>query len=162
MNRARERNTSQRRKKIDTKKEKKQKGIHLKKGKGRKKIDTKKEKKAKGKHLKEGKGRKKNGTKKEKNEKLRQLHVTKFSHQLAPLALIPNLATGWPNLHFLVTWPPGSNTCITILLRIVLLTSSVSIEFVSSSTRVISVKSAKHLVLTYNRRHIDRTPYTYT
>ena len=54
---------------------------------------------------------------------------SKFGHQLAPLALLPKLAT--------------SNTCIATLPSIALLALSVSIELVSSSARVTSVKSTQ-------------------
>ena len=36
----------------------------------------------------------------------------KFCHQVAPLALVPNLATRWCHLHKLPIWPPGGATCI--------------------------------------------------
>ena len=83
---------------------------------------------------------------------------------MAPLALVPNLATRWCHLHWLQIWPPDDTTCISWLHQIesssvetcitrvatlpwnALLALSVSIEFVSSSARVTSVKSAKGIV----------------
>ena len=59
---------------------------------------------------------------------------SKFGHQLAPFALLPKLAT---RLHH----------CIATLPSIALLALSVSIELVSSSARVTSVKSYKPLVV---------------
>ena len=59
---------------------------------------------------------------------------SKFGHQLAPFALLPKLAT---RLHH----------CIATLPWIALLALSVSIELVSSSARVTSVKSYKRLVV---------------
>ena len=59
---------------------------------------------------------------------------SKFGHQLAPFALLPKLAT---RLHH----------CIATLPWIALLALSVSIELVSSSARVTSVKSYKPLVV---------------
>ena len=59
---------------------------------------------------------------------------SKFGHQLAPFALLPKLAT---RLHH----------CIATLPWIALLALSVSIELVSSSARVTSVKSTKGLLL---------------
>ena len=46
----------------------------------------------------------------------------------------------------LQVWPPGSQTCNATLPMIALLTSSVGIESLSSSARVISVKSAQGVV----------------
>ena len=71
----------------------------------------------------------------------------KFSHQMAPLALVANLATRWHHLHWFQSWPPGNVTCIATLPWIALLALSVSIEFVSSSARVTSVKFAKGVSL---------------
>ena len=62
---------------------------------------------------------------------------------MAPLALVQNLATGWHILHWLQIWPPDGATCIAALPWIALLALSVSIELVSSSARVTSVKSVK-------------------
>ena len=36
----------------------------------------------------------------------------KFDHQMAPLALVANLATRWRHLHWLQIWPPDGATCI--------------------------------------------------
>ena len=36
----------------------------------------------------------------------------KFTHQMAPLALVPYLTTRWHHLHWLQTWPPDVTTCI--------------------------------------------------
>ena len=65
---------------------------------------------------------------------------------MAPLALVANLTTRWRHLHCLQSWPPGCVTCIATLPWIALLALSVSIGLVSSSARVTSVKSAKHLL----------------
>ena len=65
---------------------------------------------------------------------------------MAPLALVQN-------------WSPDGATSVTyiaILPWIALLALSVSVELVSSSARVTSVKSQQALSLT--SRHIDRTP----
>ena len=72
---------------------------------------------------------------------------SKFGHQLAPFALLPKLAT---RLHH----------CIATLPWIALLALSVSIELVSSSARVTSVKSYKPLVVCLWRTSgpKDRTP----
>ena len=37
---------------------------------------------------------------------------SKFGHQMAPLALVPNLAIRWRHLQMLLIWPPG---CVTLL-----------------------------------------------
>ena len=37
---------------------------------------------------------------------------SKFGHQLAPLALVANLATRWSHLVWFQIWPPGGATCI--------------------------------------------------
>ena len=57
-------------------------------------------------------------------------------------------------------WPPGFVTCIITLPWIALLAISVSIELLSSSARVTSVKSAQGPVLTQLETlgHIDRAP----
>ena len=36
----------------------------------------------------------------------------KFGQQMAPLALVPNLATRWRYLHWLQIWPQDGTTCI--------------------------------------------------
>ena len=54
-----------------------------------------------------------------------------FRHQLAPLALVRNLATGWRHMHCHIAW-----------VGISLLASSVSINFVFSSIRVKSARSS--------------------
>ena len=69
---------------------------------------------------------------------------SKFGHQVAPLALVPNLAIRWRHLQMFQIWPPG---CVT-LPWITLLASSVSIELVSSSATVTSVKSQQPSVVT--------------
>ena len=35
----------------------------------------------------------------------------KFGHQMAPLALVANMATRWRHLHYLQIWPPDGVTC---------------------------------------------------
>ena len=72
---------------------------------------------------------------------------SKFGHQLAPFALLPKLAT---RLHH----------CIATLPWIALLALSVSIELVSSSARVTSVKSTQPLGVCLWRTSgpKDRTP----
>ena len=79
---------------------------------------------------------------------------------MAPLALDPNLVIRWRHLHLIQIWSPGGATRIATLPWIALLALSVSIELVSSSARVTSVKSAKRLGVTYLERPgpIDRTP----
>ena len=59
---------------------------------------------------------------------------------MAPLALVQNLATRWSHLHWLQISPPDGTDYIAILPWIALLALLVSIEFVSSSARVTSVK----------------------
>ena len=56
-------------------------------------------------------------------------------------------------LYYFQIWPPGGATCITTLPWIALLASSVSIELVSSSSRVTSVKSQKGLVVSDTQTH---------
>ena len=65
---------------------------------------------------------------------------------MAPLALVQNLATRWRILHWLQIWPTDGATCIAAMPWIALLALSVSIEFVSSSARVTSVKFAQRSV----------------
>ena len=36
----------------------------------------------------------------------------KFSNNMAPLALIANLATRWRHLQYLQIWPPDGTTCM--------------------------------------------------
>ena len=36
----------------------------------------------------------------------------KIVHQMAPLALVPNLATRWSHMNWLQIWPPDDTTCI--------------------------------------------------
>ena len=69
-----------------------------------------------------------------------------------------NNMTKWHNLH----WSPGCITCIATLPWIALLTLSISIELVSSSARVNSVKFHKGLSVTDRRTDglKDRTPGT--
>ena len=64
------------------------------------------------------------------------------------------------NLHCLQSWPPGCVTCIATLPWVALLTLSVSIELVSSSARVTSVKFQKGVRRTDRQTSgpIDRTP----
>ena len=87
-------------------------------------------------------------------------HVTKCSLQVAPLALDPSLVIRWRHLHLIPIWSSGGATCIATLPGIVLLSLSASIELVSSSARVTSVKSAKGLWVSQLERlgPIDRTP----
>ena len=62
---------------------------------------------------------------------------------MARLALVANMATRWRHLHRLQIWPPDGATCISCIATlpwIALLALSVSIELVSSSARVTSVK----------------------
>ena len=97
---------------------------------------------------------------------------------MAPLTLVANLATRWRHLHKFQFWPPDGATCIgckfghqmapralvyitciTSLLWISLLALSASIELLSSSARVTSVKSNQTSLtegLTYGPK--DRTP----
>ena len=65
-------------------------------------------------------------------------------------------------MHCFQSWPPGWVTCIATLPGITLLALSVSIELVSSSARVTSVKFHKRLVVCDGRTSgpIDRTPGT--
>ena len=86
------------------------------------------------------------------------------SYQVAPIALFTNIATRWCHLHWFQfrAGPPGGATCITFkflplgsdiciasLPMIVLLVSSVGIELLSSSPRVTSVKSHKHVSVSF-------------
>ena len=48
---------------------------------------------------------------------------SKFDHQLAPPALVPNLTNMHCNWHWFQFWPPGGTTCIATLPWIVLLIS---------------------------------------
>ena len=66
------------------------------------------------------------------------------------LALVQNLVIRWHHLHCLQSWPPGCVICIATLPWIVLLALSVSVELVSSSARVTSVKSQQGGVLTHS------------
>ena len=66
---------------------------------------------------------------------------------VAPLALDPNPVIRWRHLPLNQIWSPGGATCIATLPWIALLALSVSIELVSSSARVTSVKSAKGVVV---------------
>ena len=74
---------------------------------------------------------------------------------MAPLALVPNLATRWRHLHWFQNWPPGCLTCIATLPLNAFLALAVGIDLVTSSARVPSVKSQKCLSLT--ERHLDPT-----
>ena len=76
-----------------------------------------------------------------------------FGHQVAQLGLVQHLVIRWRHLHCLQSWPPGCVTCIATLPWIALLALSVSIELVSSSARVTSVKSQQGVSLT--DRHPD-------
>ena len=77
----------------------------------------------------------------------------KLGHQVAPLAFIQHLVIRWRHLHWFQSWPSGgdtckfghqfASTCIGTLTWIALLAISVSIELVSSSARVNSVKFVK-------------------
>ena len=78
----------------------------------------------------------------------------KFGHQMAQLGLVQNLVIRWRHLHCLQSCPPGCITCIATLPWIALLALSVSIELVSSSARVTSVKSTQGLSLTHWRTDI--------
>ena len=83
-----------------------------------------------------------------------------FGHQNELFALIANLTTRrvlkWHNLLCFQSWPPDCIICIATLPWIALLTLSVSIELVSSSARVTSVKSHKGVLRTSGPK--DRTP----
>ena len=75
--------------------------------------------------------------------------------------LVPKLVIRWRHLHKLQIWLPGCVTCIATLPWIALLTLPVSIELVSSSARVTSVKSSKRCLIYFETsRPIDRTPGT--
>ena len=92
---------------------------------------------------------------------------------MAPLPLIPNLVTRWCHLNWFQIWSPDGITCISskfghqmaplalvtiaTLPWIVLLTLSVSIELVSSSARVTSVKFQQRLSLTQSVSDRDQT-----
>ena len=79
---------------------------------------------------------------------------------MAQLGLVQNVVIRWRHLHCLQSWPPGCVTCIATLLWIVLLALSVSIDLVSSSARVTSVKSTQRLVVCDGQTSgpKDRTP----
>ena len=86
----------------------------------------------------------------------------KLCHQVAQRALVQNLVIRWRHLHCFQSWPPGRVTCIATLPWIALLALSVSIELVSSSARVTSVKFQKPLVSYLERlKPIDRTRDTW-
>ena len=53
----------------------------------------------------------------------------KFGHQMAPLGLVPNLATRWRHLHWLQIWPPDGTTCITCITCITFITCITCISF---------------------------------
>ena len=98
---------------------------------------------------------------------------------MAPLALVPNLATRWRHLHWLQIWPPDGTTCIswlhqlesssvetciTCITRVAtlpwnaLLALSVSIEFVySSESHQFSLHNVSELETS---KPIDRTTGT--
>ena len=78
----------------------------------------------------------------------------KFGHQVAQLALVQHLVIRWRHLHCFQSWPLGRVTCIATLPWIALLALSVSIELVSSSGRVASVKFHKRL----SQLETDRDP----
>ena len=69
--------------------------------------------------------------------------LSKFGHQVTPHALVPKFAIRWQHLQILRIWPPGCVTCIVTLPWIALVALSSSIELVSTSTRVTSVKFQK-------------------
>ena len=71
-----------------------------------------------------------------------------FGHQVTQRGLVQNLVMRWCHLHCLQSWPLGWVTCIATLLWIALLALSVSIELVSSSARVTSVKPAQGVGVT--------------
>ena len=78
------------------------------------------------------------------------------------LVLVPNLVTGKHHLQLFKIWPPDGATwvtCIATLPWIALLALSVSIELVSSSARVTSVKCNQRSLTQLERLGpIDRTP----
>ena len=80
---------------------------------------------------------------------------------MAPLALVANLTTRWRTcISCTFDQPPGRTSCIATLPWIALLTLSISIDLVSSSARVTSVKSTQvaHLETPGPK---DRTPDTW-
>ena len=85
---------------------------------------------------------------------------------MAPLALVPSLTTRWRHYKqspaWFQSWPPGCVTRIATLQWNALLALSVSIELVSSSARVTSVKSQQGVSVSLLERTgpIDRTPGT--
>ena len=85
----------------------------------------------------------------------------KFGHQVAQLALVQHLVIRWRHLHCFQSWPPGWVTCIATLPGITLLALSVSIELVSSSARVTSVKSQKPFGLTDGQTNPKIGPQVY-
>ena len=72
---------------------------------------------------------------------------------MAPLASVANCATKRQHLHWFKIWTSGGATCIATLPWIALLSLSASIELVSSSARVTSVKSANSLGVTDTGTH---------
>ena len=84
---------------------------------------------------------------------------SKVGHQMA---LVQNLVISWCHLHCFQRWPPDCVTCIASLPWIALLALSVSIELVSSSARVASVKSTQGLSVSHSDGRTsgpkDRTP----
>ena len=79
---------------------------------------------------------------------------------MAQLGLVQNLVIRWHHFQCLQSWPPGCITCIATLPWIALWPVSLSIELVSSSARVTSVKFHKGLGGTHGVTFgpIDRTP----
>ena len=69
---------------------------------------------------------------------------------MAQLGLVQNLVIRWCHFDCLQSWPPGCVTCIATLPWIALLALSVSIELVSSSVRVTSVKYTQGLLLSHS------------
>ena len=85
----------------------------------------------------------------------------KVGYQEAPLASVENWVPKWHNLHWFTALLPKlatSNSCIATLPWIALLALSVSIELVSSSARVTSIKSIQGLWVTDGQTsgHKDR------
>ena len=73
----------------------------------------------------------------------------KFYHQMAPHALVPNLATRWRHFHL--------QGCVNMHCHIAL-NCPIGIMSQYSLSRVTSVKSTKGVGLSFRHRPIDRTP----
>ena len=95
----------------------------------------------------------------------------KLAHQVAPLALVQNLVIRWRHLHWFQSWPSGGATCrsykfghqvaslaLPHCLGLPIGIISNSIELVSSSARVTSVKFHKGLWVSESVNQFHQDP----